>query len=134
MRIHAVAQRRPRGMNPLDQVAAPRHHAADQVRVSGEVLRPRMHDQVNPELRRTLVDWSTKRGQSSNLFQIDHPQGRVGWRFQIKQLGVRLDGARVLLVLRGIDERGLNPHFGQPLRKEFRCAAVNVTLRDDVIA
>ncbi len=72
--------------------------------------------------------------QGSDLLQIDHAQCRIGRRFQIKQLRVRPDRPRVLIVFRSVHKRGFDAELGQPLAEELCGAAINVTLGNHVVA
>src|SRR6185437_11689572 len=105
----------------------------------------RVHDQIDTEVRRSLVDRCGKgtvnkadelvlASQGGDLLQIDHAQRRIGGRLQVKQLRVWPDGARVLIVLDGIHKCGFDAEFWQPLTQEFCSPAVNVTLRNHVVA
>ena len=61
VRIHGAAQRGAGFVDLLDQVLAAGDDAADQVGVSGEIFGAGVHDQVNAEIRRALVDGRGKR-------------------------------------------------------------------------
>src|SRR5207245_10841434 len=56
VRIHAASQHGPAFVNVLNHVTPSRNDAADYIRVSTELLRPRMHYQVDANFRGTLVD------------------------------------------------------------------------------
>ena len=98
-----------------------------------------------PDLRGVLIDRRSKRrvnhGKQPVLFpercdflEIHDAQGGISRRFQIKQFGVGADGPRVLLIIRGVDEAGLDAHLRQPLREKLVRAAINIALRDNVVA
>ncbi len=145
MRVHAIAQRRPRLPYLVHQFLPAAHHSAGQVRMSAQILRAGMHHQIDAVLRRMLVDGRAKRavdhadqlvlpGQRRRFLHVDHPQRRIRRRLQIQHPRIRPDRPRVLFEVVGIDKRRFNPHSGQPLREELRYPAVDVALRDDVIS
>src|SRR5437868_7510653 len=131
-------------MDLVDQVSTASDDAADQIGMTAEIFRSRVHDQVNAEFRRTCVDGSSKSavyqrdqvvfaGDGSDGFQSDYPQHGVGGRFDVKQPGVGTNGAGMLIVIVGVNERSLDPELGQPLGEELGDAAINIALSDDVI-
>ena len=113
--------------------------------MSAQVFRARMHHQIDAKFRRMLVDGCSKRGvdhaeqpmlfgQCRHLLEIDNAQSRIGRRLEIEKLRVRTDRPRVLLVLDGVDERGLYAHLWQPLREKFIHAAVDIALSNHMVA
>ena len=78
-----------------------------------------VQDHVDAEFRRTLIDGRGEgavdqrdevvlTGERRRLLQIHNAQRGIGRRLQIKQFGVRANGARVLLVVGGVNQRGLD--------------------------
>src|SRR5213594_4022891 len=113
--------------------------------MSGEIFCAGMHDQVDTPIGRALVDGCGKSavdksdeivlpGQRYDLLQINHAQRGVCWRFQVEQLRIGLDGARMLIVFRGIYKCGFDAEFGEPLAEELCGSAINVALSDDMVA
>ena len=113
--------------------------------MSGKVFRAGVHDQINAEVCRTLIDRRSKCAvdksdelvlprQCNHFIQINHSQQRIGRRLQIEQAGVGLDGAGVLIVLIGGYKGGFNTKLGQPLAEELRGPAINVALGDHMVA
>src|SRR5882724_1176625 len=113
--------------------------------MSGEIFCAGMHDQVDTQIGWALVDGRGKSaveksdeialpGQRYDLLQINHAQRGVCWRFQIEQLRVGLDGASMLIVLRGIHKCGFDTELGEPLAEELCGSAINVALGDDMVA
>ena len=129
----------------VDQFSASGDDAANEVGMAAQIFRPGMHDQVDAVLRRMLVDGRAEGavdhadqavlpGQRCGLFQVDNAQSGIGRRLQIQQLRIRTNGPGMLLVIGGVDERGLNAQLRQPLRQELVSAAIDIALRHDVIA
>ena len=145
VRIHTAAKRGARVMDLLDQIAAPGGDAAHQVGMSAKIFCPRMQHQIDSPLRRTAIDG---RGESRingrdqavfarqgcNLLQIDNPHPRIRRRLNVEDLGVGPDRTLVLRNVIGVDERGFDSQFRQPLRQEFDHAAINIALRHDVVS
>ena len=73
-------------------------------------------------------------GKGCDSLQVNHSQGRIGWRLEVKQSGVGTERGFVLLVIGRVNQRDLNAKFWKPLRQELRRAAVDVPLSDDVIS
>ena len=73
----------------FDQLVAPGHSAADQIGMAGQILRPRVHDEINAEFRGMLVDGRAEGGidhaqqlvlfgHGDGFLEIDHAQGGIG--------------------------------------------------------
>src|ERR1041385_9244765 len=103
-----------------------------------------MKNKVNPKFSRPRVDWRCKGavnhgdelvlpGQCADLAQINNSHSGICRRLRVEQRGIGTNRARMLLVINGIYERGLDPQLWRPSGKKFCDAAINVALGDDVI-
>ena len=135
MRIHDTSKCGAGLANFVDEIATTRGGPADQVGVSAQVLRAGVQHDIDSELRRARVDRSGKRAvnqrgqpvltcERRRLTKVDNSERRICRRFQVKQLCVLANGSRVLIVVRSVDESGLNPHFWRPSRKKLSHPAV----------
>ena len=129
----------------LDHRLGSRHRARDHVRVPVQILGRAVNHQVRAVLERPVVDGGRERrvhdqrhslglAELRDRLDVDHPQQRVGRRFDE-------DGARVLLerplpgaLLEGRDERHLDPEPAELLREQPVRAAVDPLAREQVIA
>ena len=122
-------------MDFVDEIAATGGGPTNQISMSAQVLGAGVQHDVDAELRRAGIDRSGKRAvnqrgqpvltcERRRLTKVDNSERRICRRFQVKQLCVLANGSRVLIVVRSVDESGLNPHFWRPSRKKLSHPAV----------
>src|SRR5436309_6238919 len=88
VRVHVAPQRGASGVNGLHQVLPAGDDSADKIGMTSEVLRARVHDEVNAMLRRTAVnrrgegavnerDKPVLLGERGNPLEVDDAQGWI---------------------------------------------------------
>src|SRR5690606_30377006 len=139
------AEERCHPANTRDRFGASRREPEDDIRVAGDVLRPRMEDEVDPELERTLIERrrpgivhyrndATLARDPPRLPKIDHLEREARRRLEIEKPRRRPDVIAESCKLAHAEKGDFDAEARQHVAREDARRTVRARLKDPVIS